>query len=67
MIETVYIENQIKKHPRTKEILSRFKKKINIVYCKHFGEIFNFSANLFAWIPNCLLKALIFGPIFKSD
>ena len=27
MIETVYIENQIKKHPRTKEILSRFKKK----------------------------------------
>ena len=47
MIETVYIENQIKKHPRTKEILSRFKKKINIVYCDHYGEIFNIKSQNF--------------------
>ncbi len=47
MIETVYIENQIKKHPRTKEILSRFKKKINIIYCDHYGEIFNIKSQNF--------------------
>ena len=47
MIETVYIENQIKKHPRTKEILSRFKKKLNIVYCDHYGEIFNIKSQNF--------------------
>ena len=47
MIETVYIENQIKKHSRTKEILSRFKKKINIVYCDHYGEIFNIKSQNF--------------------
>ena len=41
MIETIYIENQIKHHQRTDEILSKFKKKIDIVYCDHYGEIFN--------------------------
>ncbi len=53
MIETIYIENQIKKHHRTKQILSRFKKKINIVYCDHYGEIFNIkSQNLLLVVPS---------------
>ena len=47
MIETIYIENQIKKHFRTKQILSRFKKKIEIVYCDHYGEIFNIKSQNF--------------------
>ena len=47
MIETIYIENQIKKHHRTKEILSKFKKKIDIVYCDHYGEIFNIKSQNF--------------------
>ena len=47
MIETIYIENQIKKHYRTKKILSKFKKKINIIYCDHYGEIFNIKSQNF--------------------
>ena len=47
MIETIYIENQIKKHHRTKQILSRFKKKVDIIYCDHYGEIFNIKSQNF--------------------
>ena len=47
MIETIYIENQIKHHRRTGEILSKFKKKIDIVYCDHYGEIFNIKSQNF--------------------
>ena len=47
MIETIYIESQIKYHPRTKQILSRFKKKIEIIYCGHYGEIFNIKSQNF--------------------
>ena len=47
MIETIYIESQIKHHPRTKQILSRFKKKIEIVHCDHYGEIFNIKSQNF--------------------
>ena len=47
MIETIYIENQIKKHHRTKQILSRFKKKIEIIHCDHYGEIFNIKSQNF--------------------
>ena len=47
MIETIYIENHIKNHPRTKKILSRFKKNINVVYCDHYGEIFNIKSQNF--------------------
>ncbi len=47
MIETIYIESQIKHHPRTKQILSRLKKKIEIVYCDHYGEIFNIKSQKF--------------------
>tara|TARA_B100001123_G_C15198811_1_gene982461 strand:- start:148 stop:1143 length:996 start_codon:yes stop_codon:yes gene_type:complete len=47
MIETIYIENQIKDHPRTNQILSKFKKKIEIIYCDHYGEIFNIKSQNF--------------------
>ena len=47
MIETIYIENQIRKHHRTDEILSKFKKKIDVVYCDHYGEIFNIKSQNF--------------------
>ena len=47
MIETIYIENQIKDHRRTKEILSKFKKNIDIIYCDHYGEIFNIKSQNF--------------------
>ena len=47
MIETIYIENQIKNHRRTKEILSKFKKNIDIIYCDHYGEIFNIKSQNF--------------------
>ena len=47
MINTVYIEKGIIKHPRTEKILSRFKKKIDIVYCDHYGEIFNIKSQNF--------------------
>ena len=47
MIETIYIENQIRQHHRTEEILSKFKKKIDVVYCDHYGEIFNIKSQNF--------------------
>ena len=47
MIETIYIENQIKDHRRTKEILSKIKKNIDIIYCDHYGEIFNIKSQNF--------------------
>jgi len=47
MIETIYIENQIRQHQRTDEILSKFKKKIDVVYCDHYGEIFNIKSQKF--------------------
>ena len=47
MIETIYIENQIKRHHRTEQILTRFKKNVDIVYCDHYGEIFNIKSQNF--------------------
>ncbi len=47
MIETIYIENQIKSHFRTKLILAKFRKKIDIIYCDHYGEIFNIKSQNF--------------------
>jgi len=47
MIETIYIENQIRRHHRTKQILTRFKKNVDIVYCDHYGEIFNIKSQNF--------------------
>ena len=40
MIETVYVEKKIKEHPRTKFILSKFK-KATIIDIDRYGEIFN--------------------------
>ena len=40
MIETIYIEDAIKNHPRTKFILNKFKKS-RIIEINNYGEIFN--------------------------
>ncbi len=40
MIETIYVEEVIKNHPRTKLILNKFKKS-RIILINKYGEIFN--------------------------
>lgn len=40
MIDTIYIEDAIKDHPRVNEVLARFS-KVETVSCKHYGEVFN--------------------------
>ena len=40
MINTIYIEENVKEHPRTKNILSRFKVARHI-YIDRYGELFN--------------------------
>ena len=40
MIETIYVEEAIKNHKRTKFILKKFKKS-RIILIKKYGEIFN--------------------------
>ena len=40
MIETIYVEEVIKNHPRTKFILNKFKKS-RIILINKYGEIFN--------------------------
>ena len=40
MIETIYVEEVIKNHPRTKFILNKFKKS-RIILIDKYGEIFN--------------------------
>ena len=47
MIKTIYIEEQIKNHFRTKKILSRFKDNVNVILCDHYGEIFNIKSQNF--------------------
>jgi spore photoproduct lyase len=39
-MQTIYIEKHLKSHPKTEQIISRFKHK-SIIYCDHYGEIFN--------------------------
>lgn len=46
-MDTIYIEEDIKNHPRVKKILQRFKQVKNIIYCQHYGEIFNTKAQNF--------------------
>lgn len=46
-LETIYIENDIKHHPRVKKILHRFKHVKNLIYCDHYGEVFNTKAQNF--------------------
>jgi len=40
MIETIYIEEEIKDHPKTREICSRFP-QTRLITCQYYGEIFN--------------------------
>ena len=40
MINTIYVENEIKDHSRTLSILSNFKRSI-IIYINKYSEIFN--------------------------
>ena len=46
MINTLYIEEDILDHPRTVEIISRFK-KAEIITCHHYGELFNRKSQSF--------------------
>jgi len=40
MVDTIYIEEEIKSHPRTLSLLGRFK-NAHIEYCERYGQIFN--------------------------
>lgn len=40
MIGTIYIEEDVKNHPRTLEICARFD-AARVVSCRHYGEVFN--------------------------
>ena len=40
MFDTLYIEEAVREHPRTVEILQRFKDR-QVVECRHYGELFN--------------------------
>lgn len=44
---TIYIEQDIAQHPRTQQILARLPKKQEIIYCRHYGELFNLKAQNF--------------------
>ena len=46
MIETIYIEKDVRHHPRVEEILARFSGAEKII-CDHYGEIFNRKAQNF--------------------
>ena len=40
MIDTIYVEDQVKRHPRVREICARFE-SARVISCQHYGEIFN--------------------------
>ena len=40
MIDTIYIEEDVKSHPRALDVLARFD-KARVVSCRHYGELFN--------------------------
>ena len=46
MIHSIYVEEEILEHPRTREVLSRYP-NIKPIICKHYGEIFNRKAQNF--------------------
>lgn len=46
MIDTIYIEEEIENHPRTKEVCVRFPKARQIL-CSRYGEVFNRKAQNF--------------------
>jgi spore photoproduct lyase len=46
MIETIYIEQNIRQHPRTLDIVERFP-QARIIICERYGEVFNPKAQNF--------------------
>lgn len=40
MIDTIYIEEEVREHRRTKEICQRFP-QARIIFCERYGEVFN--------------------------
>lgn len=46
MFSTFYIEEAVRDHPRTREIMERFSGR-NIVECRHYGELFNVKSQSF--------------------
>ena len=40
MIDTIYVEDAVAMHTRSREIIARFK-DARIVQCRHYGEVFN--------------------------
>lgn len=46
MIDTIYIEEAVRDHPRTLDVLTRFPKARQII-CEHYGAIFNRSQQNF--------------------
>ena len=46
MISTLYIEEDLRDHPRVQEIIDRFN-KVTIIYCNRYTEIFNKKAQNF--------------------
>ncbi len=46
MIDTLYIEEEVQQHPRTRDICDRYP-NANKIICQHYGEIFNRNAQNF--------------------
>jgi len=46
MINTLYIEKEIREHPRVRAILQRFN-KAEVIECEHYSELFNRKAQNF--------------------
>ena len=46
MINLIYVEEDVRQHPRTKQIIARFP-KATVLTCQHHKEIFNPSAQNF--------------------
>lgn len=46
-MRTIYIEKNIKSHPRVKDILTRLNHQGPLIECNHYGEIFNPKAQNF--------------------
>ena len=62
MIDTIYIEEEIRNHPRTQAICVRFP-KARLIPCERYGEVFNRNAQNFRLQKNrpALILAKKFG------
>ena len=63
MIDTIYVEEEIKNHPHTKEILGRFR-DARVISCERYGEVFNSKAQNFRLQK--IKPALILAKKFKN-